>query len=349
VRPFRPLTFALSALGASLAHGIAFGEPVARDPIAAEALFETGKRLLNADDWKGACEKFEKSWELDPAVGTLLKIAKCHEHEGKLATAWYDYRRAESFNREKVEQSPARRRELDDFIRAEVKELEARLPRLTITAHEPPTDLTLCRDGQLISLAVLGEALPVDPGKHEVTAEAPGHVSERHAVNLSEGEAKVVTLTLARATAQPLSSENPPAAKSVVAEPAPRRPVASVLAPDRAEQRTATSGSGQRAIGLLLGGAGVVGLGVGGYFGLRTLSLVRESDPYCQHPGGTCDEPGLRLRERAGRAQTSGIIAASVSGAALVAGAFVVVTAPGKEETVALRIAPTNLTGYVLW
>src|SRR5688572_14952271 len=88
----------------------------ARDPAAAEALFNTAKELLKAGDWANACAKFRASMELDPAVGTQIKIAKCHEHDGKLATAWYAYQRARQLNREKVDQSEARRRELDEFM-----------------------------------------------------------------------------------------------------------------------------------------------------------------------------------------------------------------------------------------
>jgi len=349
VRLFRPLPLVLTALGAFLTHGIALGEPAARDPVAAEALFENGKRLLKAGDWKGACEKFEKSWELDPAVGTQIKIAKCHEHDGKLATAWYDYQRAASLNREKVEQSAARRRELDDFIRVEVAKLETRLPRLTIAANAPPSDLTLRRDGQLLSLAVLGEALPVDPGPHEVTAEAPEHVSERHDVNLLEGEAKIITLTLARTEAQAVPMSAVPAEKQAPPTKAEQPPVSPAVPPAPDERAKASGGGGQRTLGFVLGGAGVVGLGIGAYFGVRTLSLVEDSNPYCQHPGGACEDEGIRIRERALQAQRTAIIAASVGGMALVAGAILIFTADGKEETVALGVAPTSVTGTVRW
>src|SRR5262245_30190103 len=57
------------------------------DPFAAEALFNSAKELLQAGDWAGACAKFRKSMALDPAVSTRTKIAKCLEHEGKLAQA----------------------------------------------------------------------------------------------------------------------------------------------------------------------------------------------------------------------------------------------------------------------
>jgi hypothetical protein len=349
MRLSRRLLIAAWSLGTILAHRPCLADAVARDPIAAEALFEAGKRLIKANDWEGACEKFRKSLELDPAVGTLIKIAKCHEHYGKLATAWYDFQRAESLNREKVEQSPARRRELDDFIRIEIKRLEARLPRLTISAREPPSDLELYRDGQPLSLAVLGEALPVDPGSHEVRAEAPGYVSERHSVDLLEGQTRVVTLSLVRTAAPVVTREGPKAAAPVVlarTEP----PVVVPLAPSAPNERAEPSnGSGQRVVGYVLGGAGVIGLGVGGYFGVRTRSLVEESNPYCLHPRGACEDEGLRLRERAREAQTMGIVAASVGGAMLAAGAILVLTADGERRSVALSVTPTGVSGTLPW
>ena len=55
----------------------------ARDPIAAEALFERGKQLVEQGHTAEACAAFAESQRLDPAGGTLLRLALCHEASGQ--------------------------------------------------------------------------------------------------------------------------------------------------------------------------------------------------------------------------------------------------------------------------
>ena len=57
----------------------------------AEALFKEGKKLLAEQKVPEACRKFESSYRIDPAPGTLINLALCHEQEGKLATAWGEF------------------------------------------------------------------------------------------------------------------------------------------------------------------------------------------------------------------------------------------------------------------
>jgi serine/threonine-protein kinase len=168
-------------------------------------------------------------------------------------------------------------------------------------------------------------------------------------VNLVEGKTEIITLTLApsEAPAPPASDTlSVPAAVGAATE-VPR--VAPAPLPPPEEHAKVSSGGAGRTVGFALGGLGVVGLGVGAYFGVRTLSLVSDSDPYCRHPGGACEDAGIRLRERASDAQTAAIIAASVGSAALAAGAILIFTEKSDQHAVALRVAPSGMTGCVHW
>ena len=53
-------------------------------------LFEEGRALAKAGNFTEACAKFETSLSLDPAVGTKLNFADCHEHLGHFALALED-------------------------------------------------------------------------------------------------------------------------------------------------------------------------------------------------------------------------------------------------------------------
>src|SRR5687768_12828264 len=122
------LSLALSAGAAPTAT-----KAPARDPAAAEALFEQGRRALEQNDLETACAKFAESQTLDPGVGTLMNWATCEERKGRIATAWQRWREA-------LAELPADDDRLP-FARERVAALEPRLPYLTITLPaDAPSD-----------------------------------------------------------------------------------------------------------------------------------------------------------------------------------------------------------------
>ena len=189
----------LPALLAALLFGAAPALAAPADPAAADALFKSARALVEKGDWAAGCPKFEASLALNPSASTALNIAKCHEHDGKIATAWEDYRSALVLNRET--KGAARQRELEAIAKEGVSALEARLPRLRIVIQSPPAGLKVLRDNTEILAAALGEALPLDPGRHEVQASAPGYQAETRSVTAEEG--KTTTLEIALKAAAP--------------------------------------------------------------------------------------------------------------------------------------------------
>ena len=55
------------------------------DPPAAEALFRAGRSAFDRGDYADALRRFSESYQLEPAVGTLLNVASTEERLGKLA------------------------------------------------------------------------------------------------------------------------------------------------------------------------------------------------------------------------------------------------------------------------
>lgn len=223
------------------------GEP-ARDPASAEALFRAGRELVEKGDWRAGCPKLEAAMAAMPTASTLLNIARCHEHEGKVATAWADTRRALILNRETVPEE--RRRALEEKALASADELEKRLPRLRIEADKRYPGLVVERDGQALpGDGVLDQALPVDPGEHEITASAPGFSTFHATVRLEEGKTAVASIAL------------------VVAPPEPPQPSAPGVGtgPVEAPKETALRSDAQerRAIPVWVWFAGAAGLGMG--------------------------------------------------------------------------------------
>jgi tetratricopeptide (TPR) repeat protein len=80
--------FALAAL-----PSIAVADEVVPPSRRAEELFEKGRKAFAQGRIDEACRAFEESMTAEPANGTLLNLARCHERQGKLELARSEYQR----------------------------------------------------------------------------------------------------------------------------------------------------------------------------------------------------------------------------------------------------------------
>ena len=363
----------LFILGGLFTSSRALSQPVAHDPVAAESLFRQGFAERERGDWPAACAKFQKANELDPTVSTECKIAECREHEGKLATAWYDYQTARKMNHD-AQQSERRRAALEKYISDALKALEPRVPQLHIKitpSSDKLQEFRLLRDGQLISNSVIGEYLPVDPGRHVIAAQALGYSESRVDVFIAEGAKADVTLTLVaeQSTAPPpsnhsdlavviLSEQSDSETNQRQTNAANRSPVTD---PDSRKIATGDTGPrsspwGQRQSALAIGGAGLLAFGFAGYYGIRTLVLVGQMSDH-KKPDGTYDSGVYAPRNGAIRSQTTGLVLGGIGTAMTGLGIALYLSAPSRNApsmsavTPVLRLAftPTGVSAMGEW
>src|SRR5690606_15836808 len=136
--------------------------------IAAEALFDDALRLMEEGDFDTACPRLAESERLDSAIGTLLYLGHCYRQQGRTASAWSTFRAAAAASRE------TQQTEREQVAEQSAAELKPLLTRLILVMDEPPPGVKLTREGYAMSAALLGVAVPVDPGEHLVTVNAPG-------------------------------------------------------------------------------------------------------------------------------------------------------------------------------
>ena len=307
----------------ALSTGTAIADPTA-DQGAGRALFNEGKALLEKNDWVGACAKFRASYEVQPAVSPLLNIARCDEHDGKLAHAWDEYARALTLNKDT--EGKARKEELDTFAKKAIAELEPRIPKLTIRVSPTPDGLHVTRDGADFANGTLGVALPADPGDHTVVVSAPGFKTETRALHLDEGASGDVSISL---VPMPETKEPPqgPSGKSA-AEPSH---------PKAQPPRTWP---------WVVGAVSLAPLGVGIGFGVDALLASNKisgckATPICGPADGlkASDVSSLNQRKDTGR-----ILFGVLGGVGLVGvtvGIVGLATAPHHATTVGLRVSPS--------
>lgn len=320
----------------------------ASDKAAAEGLFDQGRAAMQEGDFGKACGLLERSQHIDPAIGTLLYLGECYEKSGRVASAWATFREAADVASAAKETQRAR------TGRERAQRLEPLLSRLTIQVA-PETQqlsgLTVDRKDKQVQSVLFNVPVPTDPGEYTISASAPGYETWSGTVTVPEkaGRVSINVPALKKASADATGAPAPtPAVTSV---PQTGKPGDDAARANAFDVSTAPGGdsrsSSQRTMGLVVGAAGVVGVGVGSFFGLKAFS--KESDAEAACPTGQCpDARGPSLRDEATNAATASTIAFGVGLAALAGGAVLYFTAPSstsaaQSSSLHARVGPGSI------
>lgn len=316
----------------AVAPRIARADDAGSSSALAETLFRDGRALMEAGRFREACPKLADSERIDPHLGTLLNLAACHELEGRTATAWAEYTDARS------QAEHAGRADRESFARERARALEARLSRVVITAEAPADGLQLSIDGETLHADVLGAALPVDPGRHQLRASAPGRVPWSSSFDAPPGPA-TQTLHVPALARAPAAAAPPPPSQTATATTPPTATVAP--APD-------TSSHGPRALFWTLSAVAVAGIGAGTYFGLDAMAKNSDAAHAC-NAQNQCPAGGLDLDRQARSAATLSNVAFGVALAASV-GAVVVLAIGGRSSDASqVSLGPTGIAWRGRW
>jgi tetratricopeptide repeat protein len=367
----RALGVALRVVAAVLVWSTVASAQPSEQAAAATAQFDLGRALMKQKNYTEACAAFERSQKLDPQWGTLYNLATCYAMSDRLASAWAAYRELAQ-----RDTNPARRKE----SARQARELERRLPRLTLTVADAPPGLAVTLDGADVT-ALIGSESPVDLGRHVIRATAPGYADfERAKTVVDEGKRVQVAIELRRAgrprpepVSEPPTEPRPaPGAADTAARGADTSGVAARAAPEPspahrepavapAAQPSSgpadgapsppperSSRSTRRTYGIVAGAAGGALVATGLVFGKLASSKWNDAKALCG-ADLTCDSSGdlatgnQLVSDARLRANLS--TALVIGGAAAIGlGAVLVVTAPrgnAPGAPAAVRLLPS--------
>lgn len=148
-------------------------QPSAADVKRADVLFQKALLLKKLGKEAEACPLFVESQNLDPNGATLVKLAECHESEGKTGTAWRDLMAALKLAKRTGDEGIVK------WTRAQLVAIVPKLHNLTIQIPReigaiPGVEVMM--DDKLLPPEVPVYFEVVDPGRHRVHASAPGYV-----------------------------------------------------------------------------------------------------------------------------------------------------------------------------
>ena len=270
----------------------------------ADALFKKAKKLHADKKYSDACPMFEKSDALDPGIGAKLNVAKCYEDWGMLARAYRWYTDAEKMAADAKDKRADKIKELISAIDSDVPRLTLKLPD---GADATKADVKL--DGKPVEL---DKEQRVDPGPHEITWLADGQKKSK-TIPMERGGERELTLDL-RAPATNGGNgggtvETPPVVES---PPSPGRT--------------------RRIIGLSVGAAGLVGIGVASYLTLDARSKYKDAiDTHCMGSKDMCSDQGLAITSDARSQANLATVVTVISIAAIGGGIALYLTAPKGE------------------
>ena len=296
----------------TLSSSAAWSQQPARgdDRALAETLFFTARGMMEAKRYADACPKLAESYRLDPAAGTLINLGVCDEQIGKIASAWGE-----------LKQSLAEARRANNQGRIElaserIAAIEPELPFLSIEvpAAARVPGLEVLRNGTPIQAAGWATELPVDPGRVEIVARAPGY------------KTKTRTLTLARRQHLTIQLEKLDLAPVVV------------LAPSE----TGSHWTGRKTAGVMLAGLGLVAVAGGAFFGLNAISERKTSDSDCPvfDAERRCTSAGADAMSQARTAAWISDVSFGVGALALAAGAYFFFSGGQSEPALTTASAP---------
>lgn len=269
----------------------------------AESLFVEGRRLMKAKRYAEACDKFESSQALDPAVGTLMNLADCNVRINRTASAWAQFREAAAIARGTGD----RRRGGVAAQRAAA--LLPTLARLRVVTGALPAGVTFVirvneRD---LPVAAWNTAMPVDPGAQAVVVTGSGYTAWTTRAQAAGSSETTVVVSVPVKVAQ----VDAPTLEQAAASPALN--ASGAIAPPPHEERSYTS---------VWVAAGVTGtaLVVGGVFGYLANDSWNTVSSECVQSGGCTTSERNAAKDARSAGTISTIAFASAGVAAIVTG-----------------------------
>jgi hypothetical protein len=309
--------------------GGAWGEPSASDRATARVLADEAGDALDKKNYEVAADRFARADALVHAPTLLLGLARAQAGLHKFVEAQENYQR---ILREGVPAGapPAFAKALQDAQR-ELKTVTSKLAWVTVTVKEPATSVVTI-DGTELPRAALDVKRAVNPGSHVLQATAEGYNSGTVNIDVAEGEAKAVALTL-----EPKSGSAARPSTTLGSETSPTSPISPVGA-DTAQPAS----SRQKTFGFIGLGVGAAGLAVGGVAGLIAMSRHSALETDCQ--SGKCPASAQSTLDGFRTMATVSTVGFIVGGVAAATGGALLLTAPRAQTG---RVEPYIGLAYV--
>lgn len=204
----------------------------------AETTFQAGLAAMKQKDYAAAAEAFQLSNKADPSPGTQINLALAYEKQKKWASAWTWYRSAYGLAQQRGQ--AAREKNAEESA----DRVKPMIHYVVVAVSEPLQNVVAKRDGAEVTIAIAGKEvpLPIDPGEHTIEVSAAGKKPWSKTIQIADTPAT--------------DRVEVPKLENLPVEEKPATPAAG--ADYRPPVVVTNDGSGQRTVGIVVGGAGIL-------------------------------------------------------------------------------------------
>ncbi len=181
------------AVGLFCSPVLAQGEPSAAEIAVARKLFSEASSLESKKEWAAAEGKLREALKIKETPGLHYHLGYCLEQQAKLVDALVEYDRAS----EMLEQG-IKAPDVAELVGPARDGVKKRVASVTLKVSDEVEDETIEIDGVSVKRALVGKAIPVNPGHRVIGVSAPGRQAFRRELDLTEGELREIEVTLPR-------------------------------------------------------------------------------------------------------------------------------------------------------
>ncbi len=301
---------------------------------AARSLGTAGVHAFQAGEYPVANEKLERAYAVMRVPSLGLWSARTLVKLGKLIEAAERY--TEVTRLSVVGGDAAVQKKAQQDAQTELEATQALIPTVLIRVQNADAvSITLTIDGVSVSSQMIGEATPVNPGRHHIEA-VSGKRKATTDITSTERQQEEAVLVFSKEGAPAVGEATPPEASAASVEATPNAPPG--------ESSSSSPRSPQRLVGFVALGVGGAGLVLGGITGVVALSKKSDLDknPQCADdhrcPASANSEVSSYNTMRT--VSSVGFIAGGVLAAT---GLVLVLTAPHQESTVSFMVSPSSV------
>ncbi len=168
-------------------------QPTASEIVVARRMFEQGRALQEHNEWAHAIVKYRQALTIKDTPGLRYRVGYCEEQLGHLVEAGLEYKRAAE-----LLESGVQAEDVAELLPPALAAVERRTPQITLSLKQPVPGATLRIDGHPVAKNLLGQRIPLNPGRHDVLVSAPGYRDSKIGLDLREAERRRVIARLVR-------------------------------------------------------------------------------------------------------------------------------------------------------
>jgi hypothetical protein len=283
----------------------------------ADVLFREGTELMARGELASACARFEASLRLETGIGTRLWLAECYEDQGRTASAQREFHVA-------AQEAHRAHDKREAVAQSHADLLEPRIVKIVVSVQAAAPDERVVVDGIPAESDARERIVPVDPGRHLVSASASGRVPWELAFDAVSPQYPVAVVV----------PELPLTSVPTKAAPLPPTP------PPVSDRRGGLPAG--RIAGIVVSGIGVAGILSGGAL---ALFAIRDRSDYVGGCQATCPPAAHDGLDRALHEANAATASFIVGGALLATGGVLFFTSPSPRLSVTASLGTLDVGG----